>query len=99
MRWQRLILYSLAKTNNPEDSFQDISTPIFARAVDQCAWHMEEKLGRGRGRPDPCSAHIQARRASRSYAPMDAFTALTLLGYQITDMALFTTMACEASGY
>lgn len=40
------ILYSFAKTPNPADGFRDVDASTFARAVNRCAWYMEENLGR-----------------------------------------------------
>ena len=37
---------SLAKTSNPRDGFEDITYHAFARAIDRCAWWLEENLGR-----------------------------------------------------
>ncbi|CAJ2509529.1 Uu.00g145550.m01.CDS01 [Anthostomella pinea] len=45
------IFYSIAKTRDPADGFQDISAKTFARAVDRCAWYLEKNLGRGQGFP------------------------------------------------
>lgn len=45
------VLYSIAKTRDPADGFQDISAQSFAQAVDRCAWHLEKTLGRGEGFP------------------------------------------------
>ncbi|KAI5918368.1 hypothetical protein F4810DRAFT_704251 [Camillea tinctor] len=45
------VLYSVAKTQNPEDGSEDIGAKTFAQAVDRCAWHIEEHLGRGQGFP------------------------------------------------
>ncbi|CAN8104059.1 unnamed protein product [Discula destructiva] len=47
----RRILYSIAKTRDPADGFQDISAGVFARAVNRCAWYLEEKLGKGKDFP------------------------------------------------
>ncbi|KAI0594594.1 hypothetical protein F4775DRAFT_573362 [Biscogniauxia sp. FL1348] len=41
------VLYSVAKTQNPEDGFEDIDAKTFARAIDRCAWYIEKHLGRG----------------------------------------------------
>lgn len=41
------ILYSITKTKDPADGFQDINASVFARAVNRCAWYLEEKLGKG----------------------------------------------------
>ncbi|KAI1328406.1 hypothetical protein F5Y16DRAFT_419838 [Xylariaceae sp. FL0255] len=41
------ILYSIAKTRHPGDGFLDITAARFARAVNRCAWFIEESLGRG----------------------------------------------------
>lgn len=41
------ILYSIVKTKNPADGFQDITAKAFAQAVDRCAWHLEKTLGHG----------------------------------------------------
>lgn len=45
------ILYSITKTKDPADGFHDISARVFARAVNRCAWYLEETLGKGRGFP------------------------------------------------
>ncbi|KAF3770725.1 hypothetical protein M406DRAFT_34511 [Cryphonectria parasitica EP155] len=39
------ILYSITKTSNPADGFRDITVREVARAVDRCAWYLEETLG------------------------------------------------------
>ncbi|RSM09681.1 hypothetical protein CEP52_003989 [Fusarium oligoseptatum] len=45
------VLYSIMKTNNPADGFQDINVKTFARAVNRCAWYIEKHLGRGQNFP------------------------------------------------
>ena len=45
------VLYSLPKTNNLADGFQDIDARAFASAVDRCAWYLEKILGRGEAFP------------------------------------------------
>lgn len=45
------ILYSINKTRDPADGFQDITSMEFSQAVDRCAWYLEETLGRGHGFP------------------------------------------------
>ncbi|KAM0425254.1 hypothetical protein ACHAPT_009571 [Fusarium lateritium] len=45
------VFYSVTKTNNPADGFQDINAKAFARAVSRCAWHIEKHLGRGQNFP------------------------------------------------
>lgn len=45
------ILYSVMKTRNPEDGFQDINAREFARSVDRAAWYIEQSLGPGVGFP------------------------------------------------
>ncbi|RYP70035.1 hypothetical protein DL771_005726 [Monosporascus sp. 5C6A] len=45
------VLYSVPKTNDPADGFQDISAKTFARAVHRCSWYIEKNLGRGQNFP------------------------------------------------
>ncbi|KAJ3529470.1 hypothetical protein NM208_g9741 [Fusarium decemcellulare] len=45
------IFYSVAKTQNPADGFEDINARAFANAVNRCAWHIEKHLGRGQNFP------------------------------------------------
>ncbi|KAH6644984.1 hypothetical protein BKA67DRAFT_664833 [Truncatella angustata] len=45
------ILYSVPRTNYPKDGFVDIDAKTFARAVDRCAWYIEDTIGRGEGFP------------------------------------------------
>ncbi|UPK94825.1 hypothetical protein LCI18_005760 [Fusarium solani-melongenae] len=45
------VFYSVTKTNNPADGFQDINAKTFARAVNRCAWYIEKHLGRGQDFP------------------------------------------------
>ena len=52
------VLYSVTKTHNPRDGFQDITSRAFARAVDRCAWHIEKKLGKGWGRDFPTLCYM-----------------------------------------
>lgn len=39
------ILYSIARTRDPSDGFLDVSAKSFARAVDRCAWYLQDQLG------------------------------------------------------
>lgn len=39
------ILYSVPRSRDIADGFIDITAQDFARAVDRCAWHLEESLG------------------------------------------------------
>lgn len=41
------VLYSISKTSQPRDGFQDISAAHFSQAVDRCAWHLHRELGPG----------------------------------------------------
>ncbi|KAI0896934.1 hypothetical protein F4806DRAFT_487004 [Annulohypoxylon nitens] len=45
------VLYSVARTKNPEDGFDDINARSFADAVDRFSWYIERHLGRGQGFP------------------------------------------------
>ncbi|KAK3945721.1 hypothetical protein QBC46DRAFT_371464 [Diplogelasinospora grovesii] len=45
------VFFSVAKTKNPADGFQDITAKAFARAVNRCAWYIEQSLGRGKDFP------------------------------------------------
>jgi thioester reductase-like protein len=45
------VLYSIPKSKDISDGFQDIDAATFARAVDRCSWYLEENLGRGHGFP------------------------------------------------
>lgn len=45
------IFYSINKTKDPADGFQDITSKAFAQAVDRCAWHLEKTLGHGHDFP------------------------------------------------
>ncbi|RYP15959.1 hypothetical protein DL765_005399 [Monosporascus sp. GIB2] len=45
------VLYSVAKTGNLTDGFQDISATAFARAVDCYAWYLDKNMGPGRDFP------------------------------------------------
>ncbi|KAM0444808.1 hypothetical protein ACHAQK_002326 [Fusarium lateritium] len=45
------VLYSITKTEDPADGFQDITAAEVARGVNRCAWHIEEHLGRGENFP------------------------------------------------
>lgn len=45
------VLYSVPKTKDISDGFQDISAKTFMRAVDRCSWHIEQNLGHGHGFP------------------------------------------------
>ncbi|KAI1213865.1 uncharacterized protein F4807DRAFT_203056 [Annulohypoxylon truncatum] len=45
------VLYSVARTKNPEDGFEDIDVKSFACAVDCFSWYIDEHLGRGQGFP------------------------------------------------
>ncbi|KAI0543172.1 hypothetical protein GGR58DRAFT_509903 [Xylaria digitata] len=41
------ILYSVTKTKDPADGFNDICAADFARAVDRCSWFINQELGVG----------------------------------------------------
>ncbi|KAI1094916.1 male sterility protein-domain-containing protein [Rostrohypoxylon terebratum] len=45
------VLYSVARTKNLEDGFEDIDAKSFAGAVDRFSWHIVERLGRGEDFP------------------------------------------------
>jgi thioester reductase-like protein len=45
------VLYSIPKSKDISDGFQDIDATTFARAVDRCSWYLETNLGRGHGFP------------------------------------------------
>mgnify|MGYP005988557285 CR=1 FL=1 len=45
------VLYSVTKTKDPADGFQDITAAEFAQAVDRCAWHLHDSLGPGENFP------------------------------------------------
>ncbi|KAM0339571.1 hypothetical protein ACHAPU_010870 [Fusarium lateritium] len=45
------VLYSITKTQDPADGFQDITTAELARGVNRCAWHIKKHLGRGENFP------------------------------------------------
>lgn len=45
------VFCSFAKTKDPADGFQDVTYPVFARAIDRFAWYLEDKLGRGEDFP------------------------------------------------
>ncbi|KAI0890636.1 uncharacterized protein GGS22DRAFT_194569 [Annulohypoxylon maeteangense] len=45
------VLYSVAKTKNLKDGFDDIDVKSFARAVDRFSWYIDEHLGKGQGFP------------------------------------------------
>ncbi|KAI0423280.1 hypothetical protein F5X98DRAFT_369287 [Xylaria grammica] len=45
------IVYSVAKTKNPADGFDDICAADFARAVDRCSWFIDGTLGVGKDFP------------------------------------------------
>lgn len=45
------ILYSVPKTKDPQDGFNEIAARPFAAAVDRCSWYLEEHLGRGEDFP------------------------------------------------
>ncbi|KAI1166564.1 hypothetical protein F5B18DRAFT_54086 [Nemania serpens] len=45
------ILYSFAKTKNPGDGFSDVCAADFARAVDRCAWFIDQTLSPGKDLP------------------------------------------------
>ncbi|KAK7745196.1 putative NRPS-like protein biosynthetic cluster [Diatrype stigma] len=45
------VLFSLTKTQDPADGFQDIDAKTFARAVNRCSWYIERSLGRGQDFP------------------------------------------------
>lgn len=52
------VLYSVTKAHDPKDGFQDITSKAFARAVDRCAWHIENNLGRGWGQDFPTLCYM-----------------------------------------
>ncbi len=52
------VLYSIARTDNPADGFQDISAAVFARAVDRCAWFIHETLGRPEDKAFPTLTYM-----------------------------------------
>lgn len=54
------VLYSITKGKSPVDGFQDITAVEFARAVDRCAWHLEDSLG-GRGENFPTLLYMGAQ--------------------------------------
>lgn len=39
------VLYSIPKTRQPRDGFQDITALQFSQAVNRCAWHLRQQLG------------------------------------------------------
>lgn len=41
------VLYSITKTNDPADGFQDITAAAFARGVNRCAHYIAKTIGRG----------------------------------------------------
>ncbi|KIL93894.1 hypothetical protein FAVG1_02456 [Fusarium avenaceum] len=45
------VFYSVTKTQDPADGFQDITAAEVARGVNRCAWHIEHHLGRGENFP------------------------------------------------
>ncbi|GAP82911.2 putative thioester reductase domain-containing protein [Rosellinia necatrix] len=45
------IVYSVAKTKDPADGFDDIRAVDFARAVNRCAWFIDQTLGPGKDFP------------------------------------------------
>ncbi|KAI2640771.1 hypothetical protein GGS26DRAFT_539733 [Hypomontagnella submonticulosa] len=45
------VLYSVSKTKNPAEGFEDIDAQTFARAVNRASWYIDRKLGRGHGFP------------------------------------------------
>ncbi|CAM1502330.1 Fc.00g043140.m01.CDS01 [Cosmosporella sp. VM-42] len=45
------VFYSVAKTKDPADGFQDIDAETLAKAVDRCSWYIEKTLGRGHDFP------------------------------------------------
>ncbi|KAJ2994170.1 hypothetical protein NUW58_g1628 [Xylaria curta] len=45
------VLYSVTKTKEPADGFNNICAADFARAVDRCSWFIEQNLGPGNGFP------------------------------------------------
>jgi thioester reductase-like protein len=45
------VLYSMSRTKDPAEGFQDVTARQFARMVDRCAWYIEENLGRGQNFP------------------------------------------------
>ncbi len=42
------IFAAIPKTAKPEDGFDDITFYRFAKAIDRCAWWLENKLGKGK---------------------------------------------------
>lgn len=48
------VIYSITKTKNPQDGFQDITAKALARSVDRCSWYIEKSLGRGQDFPTLC---------------------------------------------
>lgn len=40
-------IYSIARSADPADGFDDISFKVFARAINRCAWFLHETLGSG----------------------------------------------------
>jgi len=45
---QDRIFAAIPKTAKPEDGFDDITFHRFAKAIDRCAWWLENKLGKGK---------------------------------------------------
>lgn len=45
------VLFSVTRTRDPADGFDDIDARTFSQAVDRCAWHLQGELGRGKGFP------------------------------------------------
>jgi len=40
---------AIARTTKPEDGYDDVTFYRFAKAIDRCAWWLENKLGKGAG--------------------------------------------------
>ena len=43
----RKTFISMGRSADPKDKFKDITFQAFARAINRCAWWIEENLGRG----------------------------------------------------
>lgn len=41
------VLYSVMKTIDPRDGYQNINAAQFVQAVDRCAWYLHKELGPG----------------------------------------------------
>ncbi|KAI1461664.1 hypothetical protein F4805DRAFT_412942 [Annulohypoxylon moriforme] len=85
------VLYSMAKTKNPEDGFEDIDARSFASAVNRLSWYIDEHLGRGQG--FPTVAYI---------GPQDLLYAITVLaciktGYKLLLISTRNTLEANLS--